>query len=158
MASLIQQAHDGLTVDPAGAEQLATRATALSPRNAQGTFVRAKARLSLGDCSGAACDFLRVTQLRPDHSPAAYLFLVLSLLMSSEYEAALETLENLSSVFSLEAEGMAEIAAEYRNKALAGRDGKRGSVENEDAWNRRNPAQGDIRELEEPAGLHRKAS
>jgi hypothetical protein len=156
--SLIQQANDGLTVDPAGAEQLATRATALSPRNAQGTFVRAKARLSLGDCSGAASDFLHVTQVQPDHSPAAYLFLALSLLVNSEYEAVLQTLENLSSVFSLEADGMAEVAAEYRDKALAGRDGKRGCVENEDVWNRRNPAQGDIRELEEPAGFQQKAS
>lgn len=128
---LIKRASDGLTVDPRGAEQLATRATALSPRNAQGYFVRAKARLSLMDLTGAASDFLRVTQVQPDHSPAAYLFLVLSLLMSSEYEAALQTLDNLSSVFSLEAEGMAEIAAEYRNKALAGMDGKTVEAENE---------------------------
>ena len=158
MEFLIQQAHDGLTVDPREAEQLVTRASDLRPRNAQDTFLRAKARLPLMDYTGAASDFLRVTQLQPDHSPAAYLFLALSLLVNSEYEAVLQTLENLSSVFSLEADGMAEIVAEYRNKALARRDGKRGCVENEDAWNRRNPAQGDIRELQGPAMLYRKAS
>jgi hypothetical protein len=123
--ALIRQASDGLTIDPRRTEQLASRAMDLRPRNAQGAFLRGKARLSLMDYAGAASDFLRVTQIQPDHSPSAYLFLALSLLITSEYEAVLETLELLSSVFSLEAEGVAEIAAEYRDKALAGRDGRR---------------------------------
>jgi len=152
---LIQQASDGLAVHPGGAEQLATRVINLRPRSAQGAFVRGKARLSLMEYKGAASDFLHVTQVQPDHSPAAYLFLALSLLVSSEYEAVLQTLENLSSVFSLEADGMAEVAAEYRDKALAGIEGKTVSVENKYARKTRRPSEGkspwvDERELSVP--------
>jgi hypothetical protein len=140
---LVRQASEGLTADPRGSERLATRAIDSSPRNAQGYFLRAKARLSLMDYTGAASDFFHVTQIQPDHSPAAYLFLALCRLIQAEYESVLETLEDLSSVFTLEAEGVAEIAAEYRGKAVAGMNVNRGCVQNQDPWTRRNPSQGD---------------
>jgi hypothetical protein len=140
--SLVKRASDRLTADPREAEQLATRVVDARPRNVQGWFVRGKARISLTDYGGAASDFLRVTQMQPNHSPGAYLFLALCLLIRSEYEAVLQTLENLSCVFSLQDEGVGEIVTEYRNKALAGRDGERVCARHQDARKHGRPSGG----------------